>query len=112
MDRDLEIILRNLVCIGTVSSIDAVNLKARVIYKDKDNLVSGWLPVLQHTTAGVHVNPDGDHMHSVTTGGTASSAGTHRHDAHVTVWMPKVNDTVIVIYLPVRNADGFILGAI
>ena len=27
-------------------------------------------------------------------------------------WLPKVNDTVLVIYLPVFNGDGFILGVI
>ena len=29
-----------------------------------------------------------------------------------TWWMPKVNDQVLVLYLPVFNSDGFILGGI
>lgn len=27
-------------------------------------------------------------------------------------WMPGINDNVLVLYLPVFNGDGFILGAI
>lgn len=27
-------------------------------------------------------------------------------------WLPKVNSTVLVLYLPVFNGDGFILGVI
>lgn len=34
--------------IGTVSAVDKANLAARVIFKD-ENIVSGWLPVLQRT---------------------------------------------------------------
>lgn len=93
---DIEIILANLVRLGTVSAVDAGKKKARVIYKDKNNMVSGWLPVLQHSGAGVSVKASGEHSHS----------------ANVTAWMPSVNDTVLVLYLPVFNADGFILGAI
>ena len=39
---DSENILRNLVRIGTVSSVDPAKRTARVIFKDKD-MVSGWL---------------------------------------------------------------------
>lgn len=28
------------------------------------------------------------------------------------LWMPRVNDTVLTLYLPVFNGDGFILGKI
>lgn len=31
---------------------------------------------------------------------------------HIKPWMPKVNDQVLVLYLPVFNGDGFILGGI
>ena len=99
MDHRLEIILRNLVREGIVSSVDAANKKVRVIYPDKDNMVSGWLSVLQHSGAGVSVVPDGTPVHN-------------HPNTTVTTWMPKVNDTVIVVYLPVFNADGFVLGAI
>ena len=28
------------------------------------------------------------------------------------VWMPTIGDSVVVLYLPVENADGFVLGGI
>lgn len=115
MDGNSENILANLVRIGTVSAVDASKRVARVIYQDK-GMTSGWLNVLQHNGAGVAVEEDGDHTHTITDtysgGGSASTAGKHSHAAAVTYWMPKVNDQVIVVYLPVFNADGFILGAI
>lgn len=108
---DSENILRNLVRIGTVSSVDPVKRTARVIFKDKD-MVSGWLNVLQHPGAVVSVNPDGKHSHDIS-GGTATEIdGQHAHESKVTYWMPKINDTVLVLYLPVFSGDGFILGVI
>ena len=107
----MENILKNLVRIGTVSSIDPIKRTARVLYKDKD-IVSGSLVVLQHPKADVYIKPDGKHSHSLTGGGTTEIDGEHDHVASVTSWMPKVNDTVLVLYLPVFNGDGFILGVI
>jgi len=107
----MENILNNLVRIGTVSSIDPAKRTARVMYKDKD-MVSGWLSVLQHPGAGVYIKSDGKHSHSISGGGTAELAGEHDHVSNVTYWLPKVNDTVLVLYLPVFNGDGFILGVI
>lgn len=34
-----------------------------------------------------------------------------RHGAADT-WMPDINDTVVVLYLPYFNADGYILGVL
>ena len=34
----------------------------------------------------------------------------HTHGLVIRPWMPKVNATVLCLYLPVFNADGFILG--
>lgn len=117
MDSELENVLANLVRIGTVSVVDAAKKKARVIFKDKDNMTSGWLHVIQHYDAGVYIRPDGGHTHRITDtymgGGSASAEPDHDHmRSNVTYWTPKINDTVLVIYLPVFNADGFILGAI
>jgi|AGTN01.1.fsa_nt_gi hypothetical protein len=122
---DDKIILSNLVRIGTVSAVDAGKKSARVIYKD-NGTTSGWLRVLQHGGAVVNVEPNGEHTHAYS--GSTGAAGDpshsheyssetasepdHIHEARVTVWMPSVNDTVLVLYLPVFNGDGFILGAI
>mgnify|MGYP001048578019 CR=1 FL=1 len=108
---DSENILRNLVRIGTVSSVDPEKRIARVIFKDKD-MVSGWLYVLQHHGAGVYTKPDGKHSHDLSGGSMTEENGEHGHAANVTYWMPRINDTVVVLYLPVFNGDGFILGAI
>jgi phage baseplate assembly protein gpV len=107
----MENILSNLVRIGTVSSVDSEKRTARVMFKDKD-MVSGWLSVLQHPRAGVYVKSDGKHSHDLSGGSTTEENGEHDHVANVTYWMPKVNDTVLVLYLPVFNGDGFILGVI
>lgn len=124
---DAENILANLVRIGTVSSIDSGKRRVRVIFKDR-NMVSGWLYVLQHHSAGVSVKSAGGHDHDVSVGGTTSlneghqhsvsadgstaAYDAHAHSANVTYWMPSVNDVVLCLYLPVDNADGFVLGAI
>lgn len=105
-------ILDNLVRIGTVSSVNNSKRIARVIFKDKDEMVSGWLHVLQWYGAGVYVKPDGEHQHDISEDGKTETEGEHDHSANLTYWMPHINDTVVVLYLPVFNADGFILGAI
>lgn len=107
----MENILSNLVRVGTVSAIDNTHRKARVLFKDK-NLTSDWLFILQHPRAGVHVKDNGEHSHSIPGGGSTGSAGEHNHEASVTYWMPAVNETVLVLYLPMFNGDGFILGVI
>lgn len=106
----MENILSNIVRVGTVSSIDTTNRKARVLYKDK-NFTSDWLYILQHPGAGVHVEKNRD-SDSLPGEEAIESVGEHDHDAEVTYWMPVVNDTVLVLYLPMFNGDGFILGVI
>jgi len=117
MENELNNILANIVRIGTVSAIDATKRKARVIFKGKDDMVSGWLCVLQHPGANVNVGAGGGHTHAISDtfsgGGSASDAPNHSHTgSNVTYWMPQVNDTVLAVYLPIFNADGFILGVI
>lgn len=31
---------------------------------------------------------------------------------HSEAWLPSINDTVLCLYLPVFNADGFVVGVI
>lgn len=78
MDEEYQRILRRLVRVGVVSSIDEDAAAVRVYFEDID-MVSDWLPVIQR-------------------GGTN--------------WIPSVNDMVLCLYLPMFNADGFVLGAI
>lgn len=120
--------------IGTVSAVDEVKLAARVIFQD-ENMVSGWLPVLQRTGEIVTVASAGRHDHDVDVDGDCNCTvkntrktpviwtdeegvthisydTAHSHGAKVKYWLPKVNDIVVCLYLPTFNGDGVILGAI
>lgn len=122
---------KNLVRIGIVSSVDMNTLTVRVYYPQFDNLVSGWLPVLQHPAA-VIVGASGSHKHAGSTGSRGSHThggqmpsdgshshpvtieedGEHGHGAEMAAWMPAVNDKVLVLYIQGFSADGFVLGVI
>lgn len=112
-----DAILERLVQIGTVTDINSAKRKARVKFKNT-GITSGWLTVIQHYGAGFYIKPDAEHTHVITDtytgGGSASTQPNHDHlpGSHLTYWMPKVNDTVLVLYLPVRDGDGYILGGI
>ena len=101
-------LMTRMVQIGTVTSLDVAKRRARVKFQDT-GITSGWLYVLQHYDANLHIEPNGEHSHN----GIAGTEPDHDHTrSHVTYWMPKINDTVVVLYVPVMNGDGFILGGI
>ena len=109
-------ILSRLVQIGTVMSVDSSKRRVRVKFQDT-GITSGWLYVVQHYNASIYIEPDGEHTHEITDtftgGGSAGTEPDHDHNRScVTYWIPKVNDTVVVLYLPVANGDGFVLGGI
>lgn len=115
-----EKILSRLVQVGHVSAADAGKQKVRVKFSET-GITSGWLYVLQHGGMGVTLTPDGEHTHNATvtdanTGGnsaTIEAVPNHDHQgSKTTAWMPKVNDRVVVLYLPVDDGDGFVLGGI
>ena len=114
---DPEKILAGLVRVGTVTFVDADKRMARVKFQGEE-MTSGLLHVLQHYQGGLFIKPDDQHTHIITdtymSGGSASTDPAHDHlpGSYTTWWMPKINDTVLVLYLPVWNADGFILGGI
>lgn len=69
--------------------------------------------------------PDGGHGHSMDTAGAHTHPGStdhivldgqHTHGFHarsyVTWWTPRINDKVLVLYVPTENGDGFVLGGI
>lgn len=105
-----ESILKNLVRIGTVTDTDNGKRVARVKFQDT-GITSDWLYVL----ACRPYIPDyaGPQRTEYESGGSGYPAfASHKHDLKIKPWMPKVNATVLCIYLPVFNADGFILGEI
>lgn len=89
---DSTFLLGRLIQIGTVTSVDADSHRARVKFPDT-GITSGWLYVLQHPGADVHITPAG-------------------HTGTLGVWMPSIGATVAVLYLPVENGDGLVLGVI
>ena len=107
---DQEQILARLVRIGTVTDVDNAKHKARVKYPDVD-MTSGWLHVLDNRPfiPGYSV-PQRTEFEQ---GGSGDPAfANHKHDLIIKQWMPKINDTVLVLYLPLFNSDGFVLGGI
>lgn len=106
--------LRSLVRVGKVSSVDTNELKARVYFEETD-MVSDWLLVIQHKEAVVKVESDGSHTHGATASEgsvTIGSGGAHTHTARLKTWMPEVGDHVLCLFLPMFNADGFVLGGV
>ena len=97
-------ILSGLVQTGTVTAIDSAKRKARVKFKDT-GIISDF-----------YIEPDAKHTHEITDtftgGGSAGEYPAHDHlpGSHLTYWMPKVNDRVLCLYLPIFNGDGIVLG--
>lgn len=117
---DVAKLLSRLVQVGNVSAVNASKKQVRVMFPET-GITSGWLYVLQHGGMGVSLVPDGGHTHDITVtdtytgGGSATIKPVPDHDhqgSKTTVWMPKVNDRVVVLYLPVADGDGFVLGVI
>lgn len=113
---DSERLLGRLVQTGVVSSIDQEKRLVRVMFPDT-GITSGWLYVLQHPGCSIQIVPDAQHTHTISDtysgGGQASEFPAHRHPGSVTTtWMPKVNDRVVVLFLPIPDGDGFVLGGI
>ena len=83
-----------LIQVGTVTAVDPNAHKVRVKFPDT-GLTSDWLSVIKNAPSVFIDQTDG-----------------HTHTASVSLWMPGVNDTVLVVYLPVFNSDGFVIGGI
>lgn len=108
MEKETEKALENLVRVGTVTDVDNSQHRVRVKFRDMD-MTSGWLKVLDTRPSipdyGVSQRTE------YASGGSGEAAfASHKHDLTIHQWMPKVNDTVLTLYLPVFNADGFVLG--
>lgn len=107
--------LANMALVGKVSDVDKVKRMVRVIWPASGE-TSGWLYVLQHFGAELAIIPDAEHTHEITDthgGGSASIEPDHNHPGStVTIWLPKINESVLVVYLPVEDGDGFVIGRI
>ncbi|MBR2895752.1 MAG: hypothetical protein IKC03_08870 [Oscillospiraceae bacterium] len=108
--QELGAILSGMVRVGYVTDVNNDKRIARVRF-DEFSQTSDWLPVLINRD----FIPDYDVPQKTQTrsGGEGDAAfEEHDHDLIIRPYMPKVNDQVLAIYLPVRNAQGFILGGI
>ena len=102
--------VENIVREGTVTAVDVHTRRARVKFQDL-NIISDWLPVL--STPPFIPDYEGGQRTEFEAGGSGEAAfASHKHDLVIKPWLPSVNDTVLVVYLPLRSADGFILGRI
>ena len=93
-------IVDGLVRVGRVTDVRSGDRQCRVYYPDR-GYTSGWLKVLCNTPSAT----------GYASGGSGSAAyASHAHG--ISAWMPKVNDSVLVLYLPTQNADGYVLGGL
>lgn len=111
-------VLRNLIRIGIVEDRDMDKRLVRVRFKD-DDMTSGWLPVLiNRDRIGIDVEEwDETQWTEFDTEDKIPQSGEtryvpHKHKLVIKPYMPKINDQVLAVYLPVFNADGFVIGGI
>ena len=99
-----------MVRVGVVSDVDTANKKIRVYYPALSNMVSDWLFVLQRPFHGA-ANFAPFHV-----GVQIGEAEEHSHPAYVSygdnVWLPKIDESVLVLYPEGCNTDGYVLGVI
>jgi len=109
--------LKNLIRIGTVQSVNAAKMTARVKFKDKGGVTSGALHIIKRP---VYIIPA---MESGAEGKTAATKleydqndvlkeVSHSHEAFVTAWVPSTNDMVLCLMIADGDGDGFILGEV
>lgn len=75
-------ILKNIVRVGTVSSVKTADLTARVAFHDKQDTEGN--PLISAPLKVIHTSP----------------------------WLPSVGQFVLCIYLPNGESDGFVIGGI
>lgn len=101
--------------VGTVTAVDTGKLIARARFdemrdKDCNPMISDWLQVVQRTGTELDIAPDGKHSRG---GASEALVPDHRHPKSMGgVWMPKVNDQVLVLFDGVANGRGYILGGV
>ena len=103
----------NIEDIAREGKVTAVNNDKRIakVWFDALGIESDWLPVL--ITRDFIPDYDVPQRTEYEAGGSGDAAfESHKHDLIIKPYMPKVNDLVLVLYFPVFNGDGVILGGI
>ena len=95
---------------GKVTAVDNGKRIAKVWF-DSMGIESDWLPVL--ITRDFIPDYDVPQRTEFEAGGSGDPAfASHKHDLIIKPYMPNVNDLVLVLYFPVFNGDGVILGGV
>ena len=110
--------LKNIVRLGTVQSVNASKMTARVKFKDKGGITSGDLRIIKRPVYVVPAMESGAEGQTAKTtlkydyNGQMLKEVSHNHEAFVTEWTPGVNDMVLCIMVPDGDGDGFIIGEV
>ncbi len=105
-----EEVFSSLVRVGKVTAVNNEKHIAQVQFEDM-GLPSGWLPVL--ITRDYIPDYDVPQRTEDKAGGSEDGAfESHSHNLTIKPYMPKVNDQVLVLYEPIWDGRGFILGGI
>ena len=109
-------VLGGLVRIGTVTDRRMEERRVRVWFEDA-GMSSGWLPVIISQDVTPEHDYDDPQWTEFETEWREPRAGEkeyadHKHKIVRKPYMPKVGDEVLAVYLPVFNADGFVIGGI
>ena len=95
---------------GKVTAVNNEKRIAKVWFEDLE-IESDWMPVL--ITRDFIPDYDVPQRTEFEAGGSGDPAfASHKHDLIIKPYMPKVNDLVLVLYFPVFNGDGVILGGV
>lgn len=103
----------NIEDIARGGKVTAVNNEKRIakVWFDDLEIESDWMPVL--ITRDFIPDYDVPQRTEFEAGGSGDPAfASHKHDLIIKPYMPKVNDLVLVLYFPVFNGDGVILGGV
>lgn len=102
--------LENVVREGTVTAVDNEKRIAKVWF-DALDIPSDWLPVL---ITRDYIPDYGVPQRTEFEAGGSGDAKYERHAHPISIrpYMPRVNDKVLVLYFPVFNGDGVILGGV
>lgn len=106
-------ILKNIVRVGWVSSVNTAERTARVTFRDKGQspIVSGNLKVLKNPP--FIPEKDAPQRTETESGGSGDAAfEAHSHAVIIRPWLPSPGDFVLCIYLPTEDGDGFVIGGI
>ena len=93
--------------------VTAVNNDKRIakVWFDALGIESDWLPVL--ITRDFIPDHDAPQRTEYAAGGSGAAAyENHMHPLKIKPYMPKVNEKVLVLYFPIFNGDGVILGGV